>query len=60
MLGWIYRTVVGRFTNCHHKWERFSEMIITPRGRPEVMAGTIYGLRCEKCGDITQRYVGLR
>lgn len=43
-----------------HKWERFSEMTVTPRGRPEVLAGHIHGLRCEKCGDITQRYVGLR
>ena len=45
---------------CQHKWERFSEMTVTPRGRPEVLAGTMYGLRCEKCGDVTQRYVGLR
>ena len=60
MIGWLWRMIVGRFTACEHKWQTFSEMKVTPRGRQEVIAGMLYGLRCEKCGDITQRYVGLR
>lgn len=59
MIGWLWRMIVGRFDVCEHKWAQFSKMEVHPRGRPEVLAGAIYGLRCEKCGDITQRYVGL-
>lgn len=60
MIGWLYRMILGRFDACEHKWATFSEINLSPRGRPEKYAGTIYGLRCEKCGDIKQRYVGLR
>lgn len=59
MLGWIWRTVVGHFSPCRHKWGTFSEVNVKPRDR-ETLAGTIYGQRCEKCGDIKQRYVGLQ
>lgn len=60
MIGWLWRMIVGRLSACEHKWATFSEMTCHPRGRPEMLAGTIYGQRCDKCGDITQRYVGLR
>lgn len=60
MLGWIWRVIVGHFDRCEHKWEIISEMETQSRERPGVTAGQIYGLRCEKCGDITQRYVGIR
>lgn len=44
---------------CPHEWETIETSRITHKS-DGVEVGTIFGLRCKKCGDITQRYVGLR
>lgn len=61
MIGWLWRMIVGDFGGCKHKWATFTEQPLNRRDDPNrATVGIIYGQRCEKCGDITQRYVGLQ
>lgn len=50
MIGWLYRLIVGRFTDCRHEWVIFREF------RGEYVWGgghcTRRTLRCLKCGDL--------
>lgn len=57
MIGWLYRMLVGRFSQCKHHWKEM---------RPAMVAGRIdegrtkdqlicYVLQCEHCGDIKFR-----
>jgi uncharacterized OB-fold protein len=42
---------------CEHKWVVKSEAAKI-RTRDGAETGTIYGLQCEKCGDLKSRFIG--
>lgn len=58
MLGWLWRTLVGRFSACSHKWEQLSNYNIRSSNEKTIV-GTMYVLRCKECGNIKQVTIGL-
>lgn len=52
MLGFLYRLLVGRFTECKHEWEIID---INNYGRNNKIKGFLYALQCKKCGDVESR-----
>jgi hypothetical protein len=55
MIGWLYRLIVGRFTDCRHEWEIHQ----TITGKYRVVGGEalIHSLRCKKCGEMKNHRV---
>jgi hypothetical protein len=53
MIGWLYRFLIGRFSQCDHKWETIDTVHVTDTGQDT--AWYRYILKCEKCGEITSR-----
>ncbi len=55
MIGWLYRIIFGRFTQCQHKWviHRQIEGRYTEGGGSTI----VYVNRCEKCGAMEDHWV---
>jgi hypothetical protein len=55
VIGWLYRIVLGRFTQCQHKWviHRQIEGRYTEGGGSTI----VYVNRCEKCGAMEDHWV---
>ena len=54
MIAWLYKIIVGNFTQCSHKWEIIND---TPCEWRDENTGSSknwhkYTLQCEHCGDI--------
>ena len=51
MIGFLWRLIVGHFTQCNHNWETIDEGIVRGNG---VEIGRLYVLKCKNCGDMKQ------
>ena len=50
MLGWLYRLIIGRFSNCDHEWEIIKTYkIADTKGRHRTDR---HLLSCKKCGEL--------
>lgn len=52
MIGWLYRIIIGRFSQCEHKWSHAGEL--KEFGDRDDGLPTRYTIlmRCDKCGDM--------
>lgn len=53
MLGWLWRTLIGRF-RCDHKWEIIFQAEIYESGSDgkDLPIGHGYILQCKNCGTL--------
>ena len=51
MLGWLYRTLVGSFSSCNHKWKIIEHHKISDHGGA-CYIGDSRTLQCEHCGNV--------
>jgi hypothetical protein len=51
MIGWIYRTLIGSFHVCNHKWETILVTIMYDSDSNDNI-GRKFTQQCEKCGNI--------
>lgn len=55
MLGWLYRILIGRFTECDHHWVILRRVDIIESDFGDIPYGRRYELQCDKCGWLKSR-----
>lgn len=56
MIAWLWNLVIGRI--CCHVWEIQSHGKLYENGDNKKMPyGTLYVMRCKKCGEIKRRKI---
>lgn len=54
MIGWIWRMVIGRFSNCDHQWIA-GELVKSYVSGDDMPVKIKRVMKCTKCGDIKTR-----
>jgi len=52
MIGWLYRIVVGNFSDHEHKWIIINKVTIQSSDGNEYIE---YHLQCEICGNVKSK-----
>ena len=55
MIGWIWRALVGRFSQCDHHWKTENVISVVDRVDGQERKYRRYVLQCTKCGEIKQK-----
>lgn len=52
MIGFLYRLIIGRFTQCQHKWSHAGELKEFADREDDLPTRFTILMRCDKCGDM--------